>query len=256
MGNFVQQNKSIMTHTYLISGITCAGCEKKVKSALTAVKGVTEVVVDRASGEVQVTMQQHIATGQLQYALKDYPKYRLTEKNTASPLPSFINNEEKRSWISIYKPLLWVLGYIMLIAVITSNSTGGFEMDKMLRHFMAGFFLAFSFFKMLDLNGFADSYRMYDIVARQIPAWAYIYPFVELGLGLAFVLNLNPVVTNAITLVVMMVSLAGVLQSVFNKRKIRCACLGTVFNLPMTTVTIVEDGLMILMSAWMLLSLI
>ncbi|RYZ78221.1 MAG: heavy-metal-associated domain-containing protein, partial [Proteobacteria bacterium] len=44
----------------------------------------------------------------------------------------------------------------------------------------------------------------------------------------------------------------GVLQSVLNKRKIQCACLGAVFNLPMSTVTIIEDGLMIAMSAVML----
>lgn len=41
--------------------------------------------------------------------------------------------------------------------------------------------------------------------------------------------------------------------SVTNKRKIKCACLGTGFNLPMSTVTIIEDGTMILMSAVMIL---
>lgn len=51
----------------------------------------------------------------------------------------------------------------------------------------------------------------------------------------------------------MVVSIIGVLQSVLNKRKIQCACLGTVFNLPMSTVTIIEDGLMIAMSLTMLL---
>ncbi|NCU04658.1 MAG: heavy-metal-associated domain-containing protein, partial [Chitinophagaceae bacterium] len=40
--------------------------------------------------------------------------------------------------------------------------------------------------------------------------------------------------------------------SVLNKRKIRCACLGAVFNLPMSTITIIEDGLMIIMSIAML----
>jgi hypothetical protein len=41
-----------------------------------------------------------------------------------------------------------------------------------------------------------------------------------------------------------------------NKRKIRCACLGAVFNLPMSTITIIEDGLMILMSLTMLITLL
>ncbi|MDB5282610.1 MAG: heavy metal transporter, partial [Bacteroidota bacterium] len=61
--------------------------------------------------------------------------------------------------------------------------------------------------------------------------------------------------TTLFTLIVMGVSIAGFLHSVLNKKKIPCACLGTVFNLPMSTVTIIEDGLMIVMSVAMLYSL-
>jgi hypothetical protein len=47
-----------------------------------------------------------------------------------------------------------------------------------------------------------------------------------------------------------------VLQSVLNKQKIKCACLGAVFNLPMSTITIIEDGLMIAMSVTMLIKML
>jgi hypothetical protein len=79
---------------------------------------------------------------------------------------------------------------------------------------------------------------------------------VELGLGIAYVVNFNPFVTNLITLAVMTVSIIGVLQSVLNKRKIQCACLGAVFNLPMSTLTIIEDALMIAMSGVMLIAML
>ena len=121
--------------------------------------------------------------------------------------------------------------------------------------FMAGFFLSFSFFKMLDLEGFAESYSMYDIIAKKARPWGFIYAFIELALGLAYATGFKPILTNMVTLVVMTISITGVLQSVFNKRKIQCACLGAVFNLPMSTVTIIEDALMIAMSALMLVSL-
>jgi hypothetical protein len=120
--------------------------------------------------------------------------------------------------------------------------------------FMSGFFLAFSFFKMLDLNGFADSYSTYDIIAKNFRGWGFIYAFIELGLGIAYAINFNPLITNSITFIVMTVSITGVLQSVLNKRKIQCACLGAVFNLPMSTVTIIEDALMIAMSGIMLIT--
>lgn len=51
----------------------------------------------------------------------------------------------------------------------------------------------------------------------------------------------------------MSVSIFSVLQSVMNKRKIKCACLRIVFNLPMSTVTIVENTIMVAMSVGMLI---
>ena len=96
---------------------------------------------------------------------------------------------------------------------------------------------------------------MYDIVAMRIPAWGYAYAGIEFLLGVSFASNFAPALTLWVTLVVMSVSIIGVLQSVLNKRRIQCACLGVVFDLPMSTVTIIEDALMIAMSAWMLWSL-
>jgi hypothetical protein len=148
------------------------------------------------------------------------------------------------------------LFYISIITVIAATSTTGFDWMIGMRIFMSGFFFAFSFFKLLDLKGFADSYSTYDIIAKKFSGWGYIYAFIELGLGIAYAINFEPFITNLVTLVVMTLSIIGVLQSVLNKRKIQCACLGTVFNLPMSTVTIIEDGLMIAMSGIMLVSMI
>jgi hypothetical protein len=55
-----------------------------------------------------------------------------------------------------------------------------------------------------------------------------------------------------VTIIVMGFSSLGVVRAVMNKQKIRCACLGAVFNLPMSTITIIEDLLMVAMAAWML----
>jgi len=106
---------------------------------------------------------------------------------------------------------------------------------------MAGFFLVFSFFKLLDLRGFADAYQSYDILARPFRPWALAYPFIELALGVAYLTRWNLTLTNTATLVLMLVGSIGVLKAVLSKRQIRCACLGTALNLPMTTVTLVED---------------
>ena len=102
------------------------------------------------------------------------------------------------------------------------------------------------------MPSFAVSYSGYDVVARRWLGYGYLYPFLELALGAAYLANFQPLATNIATILIMGVSSIGVLQSVLARRKIQCACLGTVFNLPMSTVTLVEDFLMLGMAAAML----
>jgi len=240
-----------MTHTYQITGMTCSGCEAKVKTQLFSVPDVTAVEVSRETNSGTITMDKHISLSTLQEALGGSgSKYQISAVNHNEAA------EQAKGWLETYKPILVIFGYITIVTLLVQAANGAFDLMQWMRHFMAGFFLVFSFFKMLNLKGFAESYVMYDVLARKIPAWAYLYAFVELGLGLANVANFNPLVTNLVTFVIMTISIIGVLQSVMNKKKIQCACLGAVFNLPMSTVTIIEDALMIAMSVMMLITIL
>lgn len=159
-----------------------------------------------------------------------------------------VKSAEQTSYYPLFLLATFLIGLVLLIELRMES----FVWSRVMQNFMGAFFITFSFFKLLDLRGFADSYRMYDVVAKRLPAYALIYPFIELSLGVAYVTGVLPFATNAVTLVVMSVSSIGVIQSLFHKRKIRCACLGAVFNLPMSTVTLVEDALMVVMAAAML----
>jgi copper chaperone CopZ len=237
-----------MTHTYKLTGMTCSSCEAKVKSALLTIENVTAVEVSKDTETATITMDKHIVLSNLQNSLD--PKYQISAINHNEIA------EQSKLWFETYKPILLIFFYIMLVTILVQTQNTKFDFMQAMRHFMSGFFLVFSFFKLLNLKGFAESYVMYDVLAKQIPIWAYLYVFIELGLGIAFLINFNPMVTNSITVVVMSISIIGVLRSVLNKKKIQCACLGAVFNLPMSTVTIIEDGLMISMSGMMLFTII
>jgi copper chaperone CopZ len=234
-----------MTHTYQITGMTCGSCEAKVKSALLSVNNVTSVDVTKDNNRAIITVEKHIALPELQSALEDKYRISTTHHNETA--------EQTKSWFVTYKPVLLIFVYIFSTTTIIELTTDSIDISRWMRHFMAGFFLTFSFFKMLNLKGFKDSYLMYDIIARKFHSWGYIYAFTELLLGIAFLINYNPIITNSLTLVVMSVSIIGVLKTVLDKKTIKCACLGDIFNLPMSTVTIIEDGLMIVMSLGMLI---
>lgn len=233
-----------MKHTYQIQGMTCGSCEAKVKSAVLALPDVTNAEVTRTTATI--TMEKHIALSELQKAIGAKGNY------TISAVHHNETAEQAKSWFATYKPILLIFAFITGISIITARMQSEIHWMLCMNNFMAGFFLTFSFFKLLDVKAFAESYSMYDIVAKRIKAYGFIYPFIELALGIAFLTGFNPFVTNIVTLIVMSISIVGVLQSVLNKQKIQCACLGAVFNLPMSIVTIIEDALMIVMSASML----
>lgn len=228
--------------------MTCSGCEAKVKGNLLKIPDVLSAEVSKDTGTASITMGKHISLSTFQEALGGAnSKYQIEADNHNETL------EQTKSWFETYKPILLIFFYISLITALIQLGNGRFSGMQWMQHFMAGFFLIFSFFKMLNLSGFAESYAMYDLVAMKFKSWGYIYCIIEFALGIAYLTNYEPYITNVVTLVVMSISILGVLRSVFKKQKIQCACLGAVFNLPMSTVTIIENLLMIGMSALMLI---
>jgi hypothetical protein len=114
--------------------------------------------------------------------------------------------------------------------------------------FMAGFFLVFGGFKAVRLTAFAEAYEMYDIIAKRSKLYAHIYPFIEIGLGLMFLLRFNVLIAAWITLVLMTINSIGAYMGIRDKKVLMCACLGTVFKLPMSFVSLGEDLIMLIMA--------
>ena len=243
-----------MTHTYNISGMTCGNCVAKVKSELLKLGDITGAEVQLIAPQATITMQKHIPVETLQQAVGQAGHYLIIE---TGPSPQHAETlTGSGSWLTTYKPLLLIAAYLIGITFIIEKMNGGFMMERWMSNFMAGFFLVFSFFKLLDLRGFADSFSMYDILAKRWRGWGYLYVLAEMGLGIAYLLHVSPLATNALAFVLMGIGLIGVVQSLRSGRTIRCACLGAVFNLPMSTVTIIENVLMMAMSGFMALQML
>lgn len=237
-----------LPQTFAISGMTCGSCAAKVTARLQEHPAIETATVTVNPPQAKVTTRQPLSNEELDAWLKPLGKYHVPSDTAPSGAVPSSSPPQPEKNAQTYRPLLVLLAYLV---VVTLSAAHPFDVMGAMNLFMGGFFIAFSFFKMLDLRGFADAYRSYDIVAKAIPSYGYVYPFIELTLGLAYVDSSHIVplpLLNGTTAVLMGVSLIGVLKAVLSKQTIRCACLGTVFNLPMSTVTIVEDGLMIAMA--------
>lgn len=241
-----------MTHEYLIEGMTCGACVASVRASLEGLDAVESVDVQLEEPQATVRMTRHIPVADLQNAIGHY-RIREAQQTMHRQAPVTVADDLPAVNVTTYRPLILIIAFIAGTSLLAQFPFDPFSWMEWMRHFMAGFFLVFAFFKLLNLRGFAATYSMYDIIASRWMPWGYLYPFVELSLGIMYLTNIAPVWTNIITIVVLGISSIGVIQSNLNKRKIKCACLGDVFNLPMSTVTIVEDVSMVLMAAFGLL---
>ena len=237
-----------MNATYDVHGMHCQSCVQKVTNALEAVPGVSSASVCIETNKANLTLDASVELERLNAAVGRVGPYSLHQPSESRE-PATPRDEPQESLYA----LGLIVGYILGTTALLAWASGNWSPTSLMRNFMGGFFLIFSFFKLLDLQGFADAYRSYDIIAKKFAAWSFVYPFAELCLGAAYVLGFAPIATNVTTLVLMLVGSVGVLQTLLNKRAIQCACLGTVLKLPMTKVTLAEDLSMAAMAAAMLI---
>jgi copper chaperone CopZ len=239
-----------MQTTYRVEGMTCGGCVKSVAAKLSAVASNVEVTL--IPPQARLSAAADLTVAKINELMGG--KYKFSP--VAAPAPVLpIAEDAPKTWFQTYQPLLLIAGYIALASFAGTTAVGraGFDWSVWMTNAMAGFFLVFSAFKFLNLKGFAEAYATYDRGAKAWAPWGTIYPFLELLLGCAYLFRWNLPLTNLATILLMGFSSLGVIQALSKKQAIRCACLGTVLNVPMSTITLVEDLAMVGMAALALL---
>ena len=233
-----------MKHTYKIEGMTCNNCKASVEKYLNDLPHISHVSIDLEKGEAEVTMDKHISSDELQNALPEKYTVSAPTSLTSSTIPS------EKTKLQQLKPLLLILFYITSAGALLHYKD--WSWSEFMLDFMGLFYIVFGFFKMLDLKGFPESFKMYDPLAKRLPIYGWIYPFIETALGIMFLMRFQVNIDLIITLVVLGITTLGVTKTLVNKKSIRCACLGTALKLPMTEATLIENTLMITMAALML----
>lgn len=166
--------------------------------------------------------------------------------------PDFKKRAEKRGKsMSDYWPLVsLVLIAAALGCAIIYRTDGG--MTEWMHYFMGFFLCIFGMLKIFTPSAFADGFQMYDILAMRFRPYAYIYPYIELGLGLAYLSFIFPLITYTLTILVMMFGATGVVFALMRGLDINCPCMGSVLKVPLSTVTLTENIGMAVMAAIML----
>lgn len=162
------------------------------------------------------------------------------------------HEKESQYTIKNFLPLIIIYSVIILFTG-TKQFFYGFNIHNVMYDFMGIYFIVFSLFKIINLKGFAQAYSTYDIIAKHFTIYAYMYPFIELVLGIFYLMQFQLFMVNWATLLLMIISSIGVAYELAQKKEIMCACLGVVFKIPMTYVTLAEDLIMGIMAFLMLI---
>lgn len=141
----------------------------------------------------------------------------------------------KRYWPLVVVILMSIVGGVALLAISPESSF------KYLMVNVSGFFFFFlATLKFWDLKGFAEAFMKYDLVSKKIKLYAFLYPFLELIIAVGYLAHFFIAGVAILTAILMFITLCGVLPAIFSKEEVRCACMGTKLDIPLSLVTLIE----------------
>ncbi len=235
---------------YRVDGMHCGSCVERLRDALTDLVETVEVSLNPPLIKATGGAAQDVKA--MSSAVRNAGDYVLRPMVSTFDTLDQTGDQTDDSGFKAYFPLILVIGFISAGTLLLAGRAETPTAHMIMADFMGLFFVVFAFFKLLNIPGFAQAYSSYDLLAQRWYGWGFVYPFIELGLGVAYLTRFELTAVNAVTAIVMTFGALGVLRALRRRSKIQCACLGTVFNLPMTKVTLIEDLSMAVMAAIML----
>lgn len=139
-----------------------------------------------------------------------------------------------------FTPLIIVILSILGLSLLRQFTEGWSSMFWMM-DFMGIFLVTFGLFKLVDLQGFKEGFSTYDIIAKKLPAYGYVFPFIEIFLGIIYLVGYMYLWQNIFVLALAILGSISAYLVIARKDEIECVCLGTTFKIPMTWVTFFEN---------------
>jgi len=152
-----------------------------------------------------------------------------------------------------YQPVLAVFGVAALLALAISWMLGeGLLSIRTAELFIAISMSILALLKLQDVESFSTMFLNYDLLARRVVPYSYVYPFGELLAGVLMVAGAMLWLAIPVALFIGTVGAVSVLKAVYiDKRELKCACVGGGSNVPLGFVSLTENLMMIAMGLWM-----
>lgn len=171
-------------------------------------------------------------------------------------LRAYFGFSQKDPDAKTYTPVLVVFAIAALFAIAGSWASLGEAVT--LR--TAEWFVAFSMgmlamLKLRDVEQFSNMFLGYDILARRVVRYAYVYPFAEAFAAVLMIAGgIYGLIAAPIALFIGTIGAVSVFKAVYiDKRDLKCACTGGGSNVPLGFVSLSENLAMIGMGIWIII---
>jgi len=236
-----------MKEVYKVRGMTCEGCANSIKETLESNEFISSANISLQDENINIISDKNFTLIELNSLIDNLGEYKIYEEKLASKIIEYFSSK---------KTLLLALSLVLISSLSLQVEKDDFDLNEWMISYMGIFFLLFSFLKLIDVKGFSGSFKKYDLISKIIPSFAITYPFVELFLALAFLSGYLLFVSYIMTIIFMTSQFFGVFISLQKKEVIKCACMGSSISIDISTLTLIENLVMILMSSYMIIGLI
>ncbi|WP_265091396.1 MauE/DoxX family redox-associated membrane protein [Psychrobacter namhaensis] len=166
------------------------------------------------------------------------------------------NSEPKKEDDKTYAPIIAIFSVtaLMTLALCWAFSISVLSIQALM-WFVALSMCVLAIKKLEDLEGFTTGFLGYDLLARRMVRYAYVYPFLEAFAGIAMLADqpwLNPI-AGLVAFTIGLIGGVSVIKAVYiDKRELKCACVGGDSNVPLGAISLTENVTMFGMGGYML----
>lgn len=237
-----------MQAVYKVEGMTCQGCADNIQNGLNNQSFINKANVSLQESKLTIDSDSTLDINSLNSIVSTLGNYKI-QPNTTNILSEIVN------YFTSKKPIVIALSIVILSSLAMQISDETFNLNKWFMSYMGIFFIIFSFLKLLNVSGFSMTFKKYDLISKIIPPYATSYPFIELSLGIIFLTQTQSILiyANAFTLIFMVSQTIGIIRSLSKSEQIQCACMGSAVDVPLSSLTVVENITMIAMATYMII---
>ena len=141
--------------------------------------------------------------------------------------------------------LLFIFSYRF---TIEQNKNKDITNKTILKNYIGFIFIVFGILKLFNLIKFAKIFNKYDIISKKNKIYPFFYPFIEIIIGILLMENIKINEVLFFTIILMVISIFSVIPTLLSGEKLRCGCIGSFFNIPLSYITLSENIMMLSMS--------